>query len=399
MEEITYFEGFAGYGGGSFAIEELEIPNITFKCVGYSEINKYAIQCYEQNHPGIKNYGDISLIDPEDIEDFDVFFGGFPCQDVSLAGKRDLTKGRSMLVNHVFRIIKVKKPKYLVLENVKGLLSMTKFWDSIRWTLQNLGYGVAYKVLNSKDFGIPQNRERVWIVCKLGGWDFMEFQFPQKTKLQLFVKDILEKDIDKKYYLSEKRVKLMLHGERFGSTQQITPLNGVSQCLSASMGMGGGYEPKIRVHSLFPRSSKTNKGGTGPLSKVDGSTYSLDTGNNQCVEIYDDYNGSFRKDKLVGTITQNIGSKSIRNGQKLKISPCLTTELAHSTGKDWDIKRFKEVTGEFRRLTPKECFRLIGFTKDEINLKGLSDTQCYRLAGNGWDINVVKKILNNLFKS
>src|SRR3990167_10727400 len=209
MENKKYkiFEMFSGYGGASFGLKKANIP---FECIGISEIDKYAIQCYNQNFPNIKNYGDCTKINTNELPDFDLLTGGFPCQDVSIAGKRDLSKGRTNLYQEILRIAKDKKPKYMLLENVKGLLSMEieeeKLVNIIVRDLKSIGYGVCYKVLNSKDYGIPQNRERVWFVCKYGSWEFMEFQFPEKEELKIFVKDILEKEVDKKYFLSEKMV-------------------------------------------------------------------------------------------------------------------------------------------------------------------------------------------------
>ena len=140
---IRLFEMFSGYDGASWGLEKAKIP---YECVGYSEINKYAIECSNKNFPNRKNFGDCQKIVPEELPDFNLLTGGFPCQDVSLAGKRDLSKGRTMLINDVFRIVKVKKPKYIILENVKGLLSMKDLWDSIKYTLNNLGYDVKYKL-------------------------------------------------------------------------------------------------------------------------------------------------------------------------------------------------------------------------------------------------------------
>ena len=131
---IKLFEMFAGYGGASFSLKK---AGVDFECVGYSEIDKYAIQCYEQNHKYMKlknegkfgisqtihhmNYGDCSKINTQDLPDFDLLTGGFPCQDVSIAGKRDLDKGRTNLYQEILRIARDKKPKYILLENVKGL--------------------------------------------------------------------------------------------------------------------------------------------------------------------------------------------------------------------------------------------------------------------------------------
>ena len=123
MNELISFEGFAGYGGGTFAAK---LGNIPYNCIGYSEINKYSIQCYNHNHKKVPNYGDISMVKSDDLPYFNLFLGGFPCQDVSLAGKRNLSKGRTNLYNEIIRITEDKKPKYMLLENVKGLTNMLK---------------------------------------------------------------------------------------------------------------------------------------------------------------------------------------------------------------------------------------------------------------------------------
>ena len=175
-------------------------------CVGYSEIDKYAIKVYERNfgedirpiqqesatpeqdsdntenelqqrehsnnRGGHTNYGDATTINPNELPDFDLLVGGFPCQAFSIAGKRkgfDDTRGT--LFFDIARILAEKKPKHLVLENVKGLLSheQGRTFQTIIGVLSDLGYGVEWQVLNSKDFGVPQNRERVIIVGHLGG--------------------------------------------------------------------------------------------------------------------------------------------------------------------------------------------------------------------------------------
>lgn len=140
-------------------------------CVGYSEIDKYAIKVYERHFSGHKNYGDATAINPTDLPDFDLLVGGFPCQAFSIAGKRagfDDTRGT--LFFDIARILKEKQPRHLVLENVKGLLSHDsgRTFTTIIGVLTDLGYLVEWQVLNSKDFGVPQNRERVYIVGHLG---------------------------------------------------------------------------------------------------------------------------------------------------------------------------------------------------------------------------------------
>jgi len=141
-------------------------------CVGYSEIDKYADQIYKSKFPEHKNYGDITKINAKELPDFDLFVGGFPCQAFSIAGKRggfDDTRGT--LFFDCARILKEKQPRNFILENVKGLLSHDngRTFKTIINTLTELGYCVEWQVLNAKNFGVPQNRERVFIVGHLGG--------------------------------------------------------------------------------------------------------------------------------------------------------------------------------------------------------------------------------------
>lgn len=177
VERLRVFSAFAGYGTDNFALKRLNIP---FECVGFSEIDKYASKCFEENHcikktmlgePCVitpRNYGDITKIVPTDLPDFDLFTGGFPCQSFSVAGKGlGELDPRGTLFYDIIRICEVKQPKYIFLENVKGLLSKTHkpTFDKIVSELKRIGYLVEWKVLNTKKLGIPQNRERVFFVC------------------------------------------------------------------------------------------------------------------------------------------------------------------------------------------------------------------------------------------
>ena len=141
-------------------------------CIGYSEIDKYAIQTYQSHFPEHKNYGDITKINENELPDFDLIVGGFPCQAFSIAGQRKgFEDTRGTLFFDIARIIKAKQPRLLFLENVKGLLSHDggRTFKTIISTLTELGYDVQWQVLNSKNFGVPQNRERVFIIGHLRG--------------------------------------------------------------------------------------------------------------------------------------------------------------------------------------------------------------------------------------
>jgi site-specific DNA-cytosine methylase len=141
-------------------------------CIGYSEIDKYAIQTYQSHFPNHKNYGDITKINEKELPEFDMLCGGFPCQAFSIAGKREgFADTRGTLFFDIARILKEKQPRLLFLENVKGLLSHDsgRTFKVILSTLTELGYDIQWQVLNSKNFGVPQNRERVFIIGHLRG--------------------------------------------------------------------------------------------------------------------------------------------------------------------------------------------------------------------------------------
>lgn len=211
---LKVFEGFAGYGGASFGLKKVSKLHKSFHydVVAYSEIDKHASQLFDLNHKKsdgtpITNYPDITLIDPETLLDFDLFTGGFPCQPFSTAGMQkgeDDPYGRGTLFEHIIRICAHKKPKYILMENVKGLLS--KKFDETRnqmvTLLRNLGYvadsndpnesPLAMAVLNSKDYGVPQNRERVWMFARLGGLPKNFSMIPPQRKNGLFLGDFLD---------------------------------------------------------------------------------------------------------------------------------------------------------------------------------------------------------------
>lgn len=166
---MRFFSLFAGVGGFDEGIKKA-IPDA--ECVGVSEIDKYANQVLKYHYPEVKNYGDITKINPEELPDFELLCGGFPCQSFSIAGKRmGFEDSRGTLFFEIARIAKSKRPKLLLLENVKGLLNHQegKTFAVIIKTLDELGYDAEWQVLNSKHFGVPQNRERVIIVGHLRG--------------------------------------------------------------------------------------------------------------------------------------------------------------------------------------------------------------------------------------
>ena len=223
---LRVFEAFAGYGSQSIALRNL---GIEYEVVAISEIDKYAIKAYEAIHGSTLNLGNISKIEVEDIPNHDLFTYSFPCQDLSVAGKQaGLGKGtRSGLLYECEKVIEAKKPKYLLLENVKNLVGK-KFKPKFdKWLeyLEGLGYTNYWQVLNAKDYGVPQNRERVFVVSILG--EHKPYEFPKPIKLNKYVKDILENTVDNKYYLGKTKdffIKNSFSMEEKGNGFRFTPL-------------------------------------------------------------------------------------------------------------------------------------------------------------------------------
>lgn len=302
------FEAFAGYGGAAFALKRSRVPH---SIVGFSEIHPHSIELYNANHPGHRNFGDITLVDPGSIPDFDFFTGGFPCQAFSSAGLgRGELDTRGTLFHHILRICRAKRPRNILLENVKGLLSKRHAvtLKKIVSELESLGYNVSHELLNSKDYGVPQNRERVWIFATLNEVPLEWRLIPRASKKTPHISEFLDTEVDIRYYKTPKQVKRL---------EEVTGVN-------------------LRVK--------------GPL-------------------CFDVYNRKVRHDGLCITITEPH-----HNNMRIV---------------DLDAKG----RGTIRKLTEREHFRLMGFRDGEIDFAGQSYTQLCRAAGNGWDVNLVERLL------
>jgi len=404
---MKIFEMFAGYGGASFALRKAGIP---FECVGYSEIDKYAIQCYKQNHEGFY-YGDCTKIDPGNLPDFDLLTGGFPCQSFSVAGKGlGELDTRGTLFNEIIRIAEVKKPTYMLLENVKGLTNKNHktTFNKILSELDRIGYVVKWKVLNSKEYGIPQNRERVFFVCFRKGMDTMKFNFPDKEELKIFLKDILESEVDEKYFLSEKQIaKLKSYiGKKNKINEEV--MNCIGTCFGRSGSSSEECESYARTNKALMLGNLTRykmKSERSIEYKEEGISWGLTGGNDVGVvqPIYissTQKHNTIRNDGISNSLPEAMGKGGghtpmildiYNNKLKEDIVPTLTEPHHNNLRLIYQLR--------LRKLTPKECFRLMGFLNDEINLDGLSNTQRYKLAGNGWDINLVSKIFRRMFCS
>lgn len=248
---MKYFSCFSGIGGF-----ELGFPK-EWECVGYSEIDKYATHVYNKHFPNHKPYGDITKIDARTLPDFELLCGGFPCQAFSVAGRRkgfDDTRGT--LFFEIARIVREKQPRLLLLENVKGLLSHNKgrTFETILRTLDELGYDAEWQVLNSKNFGVPQNRERVFIVGYIRGTRRPEI-FPLGGTNEKDIRNIgedLSYTIDANYHkgtntLAKGRRQLIQVNKPKHSNNRVYSTDGISPTINTMQ--GGNRQPFVIIES------------------------------------------------------------------------------------------------------------------------------------------------------
>lgn len=211
---MRVFEGFAGYGGASFALRRTALD---YEVVAYSENDKFASEIFELNHPNIPNFGDITAINPDALPDFEMFTGGFPCQPFSSAGlglgEEDI---RGTLFYDIIRICEVKRPDYILLENVKGLLSKRHeaTLRTIIHSLEELGYNVHQCLLNSADYGNAQRRERVWIFASLHQLPPDFSMIPPRVEGEFKIADFLDAEPDPNLYLSERQIARLIELHR-----------------------------------------------------------------------------------------------------------------------------------------------------------------------------------------
>lgn len=321
-------------------------------CIGYSEIDKYATEIYQRHFPDHKNYGDITKIKPNKLPNFDLLVGGFPCQAFSIAGKRKGFKDtRGTLFFDIARILRSKKPRLFLLENVKGLLSHDNgsTFKTIIATLTKLGYDVQWQVLNSKNFGVPQNRERVFIVGHLRGTSRPKiFPFTENNSEDIVLPTITT------------RVTADSNGTYVGkrSPRQI---------------IGGSQGNRVYDPSGISVTLASQAGGLGAKTGL------------YAVKIKEATKKGYAEAKVGQSINLAVPNSKTRRGRVSDIAQTLDTGMQqHTLTPDMKI----------RRLTPKECERLQGFPDGWT--EGISDTQRYKCLGNAVTVNAVQAIMQKL---
>jgi DNA (cytosine-5)-methyltransferase 1 len=341
---------FSGIGAPEQALKNI---GIKVELVGFSEIDKFAIKSYCAIHEVDEesNLGDVTTI-KEVPKGIDLIVHGSPCQSISISGYQhgadEGSSTRSSLMWETVRICEKAKPKYVLWENVKNILSSKHKHNFEKYLneMERMGYKNFYKVLNAKDFGVPQNRERVFVISIRKDIK-KEFVFPRGTDNTKRLKDVLEKKVEEKFYMNkpfklvekkneiaELQIKATKSVKAVQSEEQICP------CLTT---MGGGHrEPKI----------------------------------------------------LEVAHTEDKYEQNARIYGKEGLSPTLAAR---------DFKDPKKILeeGRVRKLTPRECWRLMGFKDEDFEKaqKLCSNSQLYKQAGNSIVVNVLEEIFKEMFKS
>lgn len=378
---IRVFEAFAGYGSQSMSLERLkqDYSYFDYEVVGISEIDKYAVKAYNATHKPTTNYGDISLIDWDIVPDFDLFAYSFPCQDISIAGmQRGFEAGsgtRSSLLWEFRKSIEAKRPKYLLMENVKALVSKKFIRHFNDWLLylDSLGYSNFWQVLNAKDYGVPQNRERVFVVSILGNNEV--YRFPKPFKLTKSLSDVLESCVDEKYYLSNKLIDYIFSNG--GKDGKYKPAIGLQNGENPSNTITANYYKKPRQATYIIQNGrgyvKTKEFELSPTV----TSHGFERNNFAFV--------SYTRDKKGNVVDRHL--KDVAN----------TVHTSTGSGGNTDCFVYD---GNIRSLTPRECFRLMGVSEpdiDKIQTAGISNSQQYKMAGNSIVVDVLYYIFKSLF--
>lgn len=395
---MKYFSTFSGIAGFELGIEKA-CPGAV--CVGYSEIDKYADAIYKYHFKEVKNYGDITKINEYELPDFDLLVGGFPCQAFSIAGKRKgFEDTRGTLFFDLARILQAKRPRLFIFENVKGLLSHDggSTFRTIITTLDELGYDVQWQVLNSKNFGVPQNRERIIIVGNLRGTPRPEV-FPiglNETKTSGKIKRIVD---------------------GYQSTSIYSP-DGVSVTLASE---GGGLGAKTGLYAVET---------TGRIKQI--------IGGSQGYRVYDPNGISTTLASEAGGVGAKTGLYAVpvltperehkrQNGRRFKEpeDPSFTLTAQDRQGVMCSATAYREIKAypwsptitasnykhpiavlddiDIRKLTPVECEKLQGFpcewTKYGImngEVVEMSDSRRYKALGNAVTTNVIEAVMRRI---
>jgi DNA (cytosine-5)-methyltransferase 1 len=443
---------FSGIGAFEKALDNI---GVEYDLVNYCEIDKFASKAYSLIH-GVnedKNLKDVTKIDTSRLNDIDLITYGFPCQDISLAGlgkgfeDEEGNRTRSGLFFEALRIIEDTKPKVAIAENVKALVSK-KFNNEFNIVLESLekaGYNNYYQVMNAEDYGIPQHRERVFIVSIRKDIDTYEFRFPKPIESYIRLKDVLESDVDESYNLSDTLQDRFTITDRtftknvIGTTKAETTKIGQRDAVYNPNGIMGtltatDYKQPKQVATLFDfleddvdekyylsdkmmnyitsndskyitsnTKSIVNKTIASTITTREGNTR-CDTSNYICSDLPADANIKFLKIKNA----TNKGYMEAENGDYVNLSyPDSKTRRGRVGKQVSQTLLCSDANGvvenmRIRKLTPKECFRLMGFDDKDVDVlveNKISNTQLYKMAGNSIVVNVLEHLFSELRKA
>ena len=437
---------FSGYDSQKMALERLHnaFPDFCFELVAWSEIDENAIAAHNAIFPEdkSKNLGDISKIDWAKAPDFDLFTYSFPCQDISAAGKQsgfeEGTGTRSSLLWECKKTIEAKKPRYLMMENVKALAS-AKFLPFLRqWQrwLHGQGYENFTQILNASDYEVPQNRERVFMISILrtDNNPYPSYYFPKKLKLEKRIKHILEQNVDESYYLSQKALEYFCRaGQRvddnflkqaaepkiaasrgrgeFNRQQLEINESGTSNTLTCVSKDNLLIEPKVNIVGQYDSSQNSR------IIDTEGISYCVTNGHKDGMPKIIEPNVLRQERTEQGKQIRKLakGDKGIKfNGGNKEFCPRtdgLSNTLSTSTKDNMlAVPELRCIEGcmvdkygnryRVRKLTPKECFRLMDVSDGDIKKmesSGVAKTNLYKLAGNSIVVACMFHIFRKLF--
>lgn len=364
---MKLIELFGGIGACTKAFKNI---GMNVDVADYVEIDKYAVKSY--------NAINGTNFEPQDIKEWDkdinvdIIMHGSPCQDFSVAGKQaggDLGSGtRSSLLYETIRIVGKLRPKYVIWENVKNLLSKKHKhnFDNYIETMNILGYNSYYQVLNAKDYGIPQNRERVYTISIRKDIDNGNFKFPEKEELKMRLKDILEDKVDEKYYLKDYQLENIKKSNYIQNQRRIAgsiyDKEGLAPTLDAMQ--GGWRQPSIVEEPKLPGAYGRNFGSKGKIEEDICSTLqaAMGSGGGNVPLVKEFSCGEFKDLDEYIEYLQEIQDQIPVEHQELELED--GTEI------------------RVRKLTPKECWRLMGFDDKDFDRaeKVNSNTQLYKQA-------------------
>ncbi len=401
---------FSGVGAFNQALKRL---GIDYEEVFACDMDKHARKTFIHNYGEPKYYPE-NVYDREiPTESLDIYMTSPPCQSFSLAGKRKGEQDeRGILFYNSHEFIKVNKPRYFIFENVKGLLSDNGGKTFGRW-IELLGgksvngnqviftdensapYHIYWKVLNAKNYGVPQNRERVFIIGIRDDAD-NNFNFPKPFELKKRLKDVLEENVNEKYYLSEKLISWITSHREKRESKNAFPMNknGINGCITARYFKTGAEDPYVQTFDTPKVKLQLTGGKWDKTHEQSGRVYDE---NGISPTIHTMGGGGQEPKVAIGAIRGRNPDNPISRQSGLPTQQMLEVNENGTSNCLTTVQKDNVVVEQFRirKLTPRECFRLMDFP-DSFDFSVVSDSQAYKQAGNSIVVNVLCELIKKL---